>query len=712
MALVTPKHTGELYTFFASLEVLSNHESWIDNETFKSELFELYVKSGQQNEYIIISGKPAKKPDESDYTKDLQLPMYFGFAEADSFMSNSSKRITSSGRLLLNAYKNQNEDSILSLFLDSIKNCSFGRNNFGCIRSDSDYEAPAILFRSIILLNGVSTKEFAYILRELDYHGRDFSEIISELSISREVPSFGISFGNLNTDMKFITLFCKLGFLFRDESQRLQLSPKIKKADIYQIPIMNTKKSTNMINDNSQLPDEFNVSIESKHRQFITAIKTKPFLLLAGISGTGKSRIVREFAFKSCPKYLQDKEGATPGNYCMIEVKPNWHDSTELLGYYSNLSKSYQFKKFVKFLVKAKMFPDVPFFVCLDEMNLAPVEQYFAEFLSILETRKHPKKADGGVDMNTISTGVIVEAKYFRELSTMSSAINQQTGEAFDQKLTDRDIYLKLFNIDSESDISEDVGSRTDLTTIGLTLPDNVIIIGTVNMDDTTHQFSRKVIDRAMTIEMNGGKLVDMFGGSKDLEYLEDEEEQKKWQHSFSQRYVTADEVLDAHPEQAEDIKRILPERLESINMALKGTPFEVSYRVLNELTIMVGVMLDDKKEEESLDDIINQAVNNILLMKILPRIEGDAEMFALSKAYKDKLGITYNDRLEWLKALAPDIVQAEDTQDESGEGNAGAENGSEKQPEDKHAHYQTAKDKIQEMIERLNNQDFTRFWP
>lgn len=445
---------------------------------------------------------------------------------------------------------------------------------------------------------------------------------------------------------------------------------------------------------------------------FFSAIRTKPFLLLAGISGTGKSRIVREFAFKSCPKYLQDKEGTTPGNYCMIEVKPNWHDSTELLGYYSNLSGCYQFKVFVKFLVKAKMFPDVPFFVCLDEMNLAPVEQYFAEILSILETRKHPKKADGGVDMNTISTGVIVEAKYFRELSTMSSAKNQQTGEAFDQKLTDRDIYLKLFNIDSESDISEDVGSRTDLTTIGLTLPDNVIVIGTVNMDDTTHQFSRKVIDRAMTIEMNGGKLVDMFGGSKDLEYIEDEEEQKKWQYSFSQRYVTADEVLDAHPEQAEDIKRILPERLESINMALKGTPFEVSYRVLNELTIMVGVMLDDKKEGDSLDNIINQAVNNILLMKILPRIEGDAEMFALSKAYKDKLGITYNDRLEWLKALAPDIVHAEDTQDESGEDNAGAENGSEENPEDKHAHYQTAKDKIQEMIERLNNQDFTRFWP
>ena len=88
---------------------------------------------------------------------------------------------------------------------------------------------------------------------------------------------------------------------------------------------------------------------------------------------------------------------------------------------------------------------------------------------------------------------------------------------------------MKLYDIDTESDIDEAVGKHTDLKTEGLTLPDNVVIIGTVNMDDTTHQFSRKVIDRAMTIEMNGGNLRNMFGGSKNLEYLPDEK-QKEWQ--------------------------------------------------------------------------------------------------------------------------------------------------------------------------------------
>ena len=452
-------------------------------------------------------------------------------------------------------------------------------------------------------------------------------------------------------------------------------------------PYINSLQDTNKQSYNRSLSlDEIN-----NYHFYIEAIKSKPFLLLAGISGTGKSRIVREFAFKSCPNYLQDKDGTTPGNYCMIEVKPNWHDSTELLGYYSRLGSKpgYQFTKFVKFLVKAKMYPNVPFFVCLDEMNLAPVEQYFAEILSILETRKVVIGEDGN---KTIKTEAIIDAEHFKALGKIGG---------FAPNFTDRDIYMKLYDIDTESDIDEAVGKRTDLKTEGLTLPDNVVIIGTVNMDDTTHQFSRKVIDRAMTIEMNGGNLRNMFGGSKNLEYLPDEK-QKEWQNVFTRRYVTADEVLEAHPNEAEELKDKLPSCLEQINMALKGTPFEVSYRVLNELTIMVGVMLDEGKE---LDDAIAQSVNNILLMKILPRIEGDAEMFALSREYKTKVGITYDNRLEWLKELAPDIKETlTDTESEDDDTEEKADAVKEHQP--------TAKDKIQEMIDRLNNQEFTRFWP
>lgn len=451
--------------------------------------------------------------------------------------------------------------------------------------------------------------------------------------------------------------------------------------------------------DNFNKRNSYNVGnhlhTSNMYKHILTAIQTKPFVLLAGISGTGKSRIVQELAFKSCPSYLQN-DPVNPGNYCMIEVKPNWHDSTELLGYYSNLAGEYQFKKFVKFLIKASFHPTVPFFLCLDEMNLAPVEHYFAEILSILESRKHSKDEFG-----TILTNPIIEPQYFKQFGNVS----------------DWEIYCQLHGINDTDDKS--IAKTFNFASHGLMLPGNVVIIGTVNMDDTTHHFSRKVIDRAMTIEMNGGNLADMYGGSKNLEYTEDSHEQEKWQNSFNQRYVNADEVLNEHETEAKEIVEKLPKRLEEINAALKGTPFEVSYRVLNELTIMVGVMLDDNQENKSLDEIIDLAINNILLMKILPRIEGDREMFAMPKnAPNHKPDET---RLDWLYNLAPEISamavkeNADDskTSDEDGDSQSntddvvsGTKGGNESKRQ------QTAKEKIREMIERLNDHDFTRYWP
>jgi len=348
------------------------------------------------------------------------------------------------------------------------------------------------------------------------------------------------------------------------------------------------------------------------YQSIFNALRTKPFLLLAGISGTGKSRIVRELAFRSCPKKLQDADGTTPGNYLMVEVKPNWHDSTELLGYYSNISKKYQSTKFVEFLALAKENPDVPFFVCLDEMNLAPVEQYFAEFLSIMETRRHPVG-----DPVNIKTGVLVKEAYMKEVDGWKGG--------------------------------------------GLTLPDNVFIIGTVNMDDTTHKFSRKVIDRAMTIEMNGGDLESMFGASKNLSYTEE------WSLAdFKPTFVQADEVVSKYGEY--DIKTDTPDKIEAINKCLKGTPFEVSYRVLNELCVYLGVLLDSGTPY---GDSIDEAVDQITLMKILPRIEGDEDLFKGAKGEENKL--------RQLRALF-----SEDSE--------------------------TYK-KLTEMIARLDN-GFTRFWP
>ena len=435
--------------------------------------------------------------------------------------------------------------------------------------------------------------------------------------------------------------------------------------------------------------------------KYLSALRTKPFMLLAGISGTGKSRIVREFAFKSCPVELQDADGTEPGNYCMIEVKPNWHDSTELLGYWSNLNKQYMFTKFVKFLIKAKMYPETPFFVCLDEMNLAPVEQYFAEFLSVLETRKHIENNEGEV---CIKSGVLVDKEYFKKVGEVG---NNSQGHAYPTCQTDRDIYMKLFDIVDKAEMEKvPANDAKTLTEVGLTLPENVFIVGTVNMDDTTHQFSRKVIDRAMTIEMNGGNLADIFSDKDELVYAE----QPLTMDNLQAKYVSAKEVLTlcSTVKDNEDIlnyikgngKEGLPQRLEEINKVLNGTPFTVSYRVMNELTIYLAVLLDQAEEKgeavtlDSFKGYVETAIDKILLMKILPRVEGDDEMFHISDKERNanELSDQAEDgheftKLDWLKQIAPQ--HNEDNQNEY-----------------------MAVDKLSEMIERLNRQSFTRFWP
>ena len=205
-----------------------------------------------------------------------------------------------------------------------------------------------------------------------------------------------------------------------------------------------------------------------KYIDIITAIKTKPFLLLAGISGTGKSRIVRELA-RACwnedsPEYKAQK----PKNFGMVQVKPNWHDSSELIGYVSRVSGKAEFVagEFLKFIAKAWEDTDTPYFLCLDEMNLAPVEQYFAEYLSVIESRKSHE--DGSVTTDPILEKV------------------------------DEEWY---FNLTASLTMNE--GIRKKFNGEGICIPQNLIVIGTVNMDETTFSFSRKVLDRAMTIEMN-----------------------------------------------------------------------------------------------------------------------------------------------------------------------------------------------------------------
>ena len=379
------------------------------------------------------------------------------------------------------------------------------------------------------------------------------------------------------------------------------------------------------------------------YRPYITAIKTKPFLLLAGISGTGKSRIVRELARACWDEGSEEYEAQKPKNFEMVQVKPNWHDSSELIGYVSRVSGKPVFEAgdFLKFVAKAWENPEVPYFLCLDEMNLAPVEQYFAEYLSVVESRK----ADGNGVITTDPILKKCDEQWYFDLTA---------------KLTNDDEIRARFNKD------------------GICIPQNLIVVGTVNMDETTFSFSRKVLDRAMTIEMNE---VDLYGGLTDRH-------EKIGKLEAGNLIGTAVEGVDVYKNNKDVCEKVI-NYLKVINANLEGTPFKVAYRTRNEFLLYVVNNLPYNKEEDGSEitqkEIIARALDEITSMKILSRIEGD----------ETKIGNLLEQLREIISGQLKTISDIEYSATKNEEGKA----------------YSISLAKLKEMEKRLKTSGYTSFW-
>lgn len=291
-----------------------------------------------------------------------------------------------------------------------------------------------------------------------------------------------------------------------------------------------------------------NINWGDSNRQIILALKSKPFIILSGLSGTGKSSKVVSLA-KSFYNLSHQFNNKYTLNYCLQTVKPNWFDSTELLGYISPSSQHFIDTEFLRFVKRAEEHPNTPHFVCLDEMNLARVEYYFAEILSKIEMRSFNAKG-----------------KY------------------------------------ESICISENYS-----------FPSNLFIIGTVNMDDTTNSFSKKVLDRAMIFET---PIPDLKEG------LSTEEGVANDILHYSADILLRDniDIQTAYKQLAEAGEKLIIFLIECNQILLK-TPFGFAYRLRNEsLTYLYhNFRIEDKPE-----NWFNICIDEILTMKILPRIEGD----------------------------------------------------------------------------------------
>lgn len=334
---------------------------------------------------------------------------------------------------------------------------------------------------------------------------------------------------------------------------------------------------------------------------FFLSLKSKPFVILAGTSGTGKTRLVKLFA------------EAIGAEYKLIPVRPDWSDGSDLFGHY-DLNGKFIEGPICECYKLASEKPNKPVLLCLDEMNLARVEYYLSDFLSVIESRE--KNADGKVITIPI-------AQY-------------ENG-----------------------------------------IPDNLYLIGTVNMDETTFPFSKKVLDRANTIEFSYVDLLPNFNAPAVIP------EKLQLPNSFLRTdYLILSRDCISEQEYASEICA----ELQTINEILVIGNAHVGYRVRDEI---VFYMLNNKAEGELLTH--NEAFDNEIMQKILPRIQGSSatvkkmlcELFKLCAADQEqKIGDTDSEKMR--KVLADTSINCK---------------------------YRKSAKKLELMVRRFEEDGFTSYW-
>ncbi|MFM5631346.1 McrB family protein [Aeromonas veronii] len=419
----------------------------------------------------------------------------------------------------------------------------------------------------------------------------------------------------------------------------------------------------------------------------------KPFLLFAGISGTGKTRFIRE----------QVKDYPDQKNYCLVPVRPDWHEPSDLLGYISRISgkKEYVSTPVLHFITQAwihiyERIGEVradgkiglsqeqldhipPFWLCLDEMNLAPVEQYFADYLSVLETRHwytSPELTEFN-DNEGVDYGYVYQCDPLLKADTLSQQLDENARTELAEKL----------GLDLNIALHQQIWAS--FCQHGIAIPFNLMVAGTVNMDETTHGFSRKVIDRALTFDFN-----EFFPNDFDAYFAPALQPKRLGYPTWSDgRAITDIPELEKHSKESVTF-------LKAVNGVLQQSPFELAYRALNEL--MLALLAHHPANTAELVAIWD----DFMMCKVLPRIEGDSDKLRshltadgdlltdLEKVLAEQFGSHWDN-------TRPDLFNRKVAA--AGEDSAPAE--------PPHVPCRSKK-KLAWMKERLTRQCFTSFWP
>ena len=334
--------------------------------------------------------------------------------------------------------------------------------------------------------------------------------------------------------------------------------------------------------------------------RLITSLASKPFVILAGGTGTGKTKCAIEVARKVCKK----QPIGEASDYEVVAVGADWTDTRPLLGYENILgaSPSYTVPKALDLIIRASRNTERPFFLILDEMNLSHVERYFSDFLSIMESKK---------------------------IDTEASTIKLHA------------------NKDGMPSTDGNVGGKVEQR---IQWPDNLFVIGTVNIDETTHMFSPKVLDRAHVIEFKPDEVQITAGlkaswektaQSETNDELRKESEKGTWTEALSGILFKENRIekLRKSTEHLSNEKTIIEKRIMDAWRTLSKTRFSFSHRTAQETADYIFIchrLLKENAEILGEPPGLNNLIDLAFLQKILPKINGSAETLSVKADKKD----------------------------------------------------------------------------
>jgi 5-methylcytosine-specific restriction protein B len=306
------------------------------------------------------------------------------------------------------------------------------------------------------------------------------------------------------------------------------------------------------VQDNQvSLIDEFNKAVKSSGlifddlmlKRFVTALETKPFVILSGLAGSGKTKLAQAFC-----KWISKDES----QICLVPVQSDWINREPLLGYPDALNRGKYIKDdygVIDLLNEAIKHQDLPYFLILDEMNLSYVERYFADFLSAMESHEE----------------------------------------------------IKLWNRPDKCD---------DSTPERIGLPENLFIIGTINVDETTYMFSPKVLDRANVIEFHATaeSIRSFLSSDKYNDFSQILHAGEKYGAAF----IKAANNKNLQGAQSSEII----EDLVGFFDKLKNVNAEFGFRTAYEINRYINLALENGMNS-------NEAVDTAIFQKLLPKLHG-----------------------------------------------------------------------------------------